>query len=82
LTAVALFIVTRLDDTSRSIPLIHFLVLGGGLIGVRALARLVGAQNEDVIDQPSGNGRKYSDYWLGAPTGLVFFQMVEELGVL
>jgi len=39
LTAVALFIGTRLEDTSRSIPLI-IPSFGRRLIGVRARARL------------------------------------------
>ena len=35
LTTVILFIFTRLDEAPRSIPIMHFLILGFGLIGVR-----------------------------------------------
>ena len=35
LTTVILFIFTRLEEAPRSIPIIHFLILGFGLIGVR-----------------------------------------------
>ena len=40
LTVAVLFILTRLDYAPRSIPIIHFLVLGCGLIGVRAWSQL------------------------------------------
>lgn len=52
LTAVILFVLTRLDDAPRSIPVIHFLVLGGGLIGVRAIARFVNAPSIPKSSQP------------------------------
>src|SRR5438105_2916270 len=51
LTAVVLFIFTRLDDAPRSVPVIHFLVLGGGLIAARALARLIDTHREAGINQ-------------------------------
>ena len=35
LTTVILFVFTRLDYAPRSIPVIHFLTLGSGLIGIR-----------------------------------------------
>ncbi len=40
LTAVVLFIFTRLNYAPRSIPIIHFFVLGCGLIGARAWSRI------------------------------------------
>ena len=52
MTAVVLFVFTRLDDAPRSVPLIHFLVLGGGLIGVRAIARFKNTQDRAEIGQP------------------------------
>ena len=51
LTAVVLFVFTRLDDAPRSIPVIHFLVLGSGLIGARAIARLTDTRRAAVIAQ-------------------------------
>lgn len=40
LTTVILFIFTRLDEAPRSIPVMHFLILGFGLIGMRTWSRL------------------------------------------
>lgn len=54
LTAVVLFIFTRLGDAPRSIPVIHFLVLGSGLIGVRALARVTDTRRAAKIAQLGG----------------------------
>jgi len=41
MTCVALFFLTRLDGIPRSVPAIHALILGAGLLAVRALARFV-----------------------------------------
>lgn len=40
LTTVILFVFTRLDYAPRSIPVIHFFVLGSGLIAVRSWSRI------------------------------------------
>jgi lipopolysaccharide/colanic/teichoic acid biosynthesis glycosyltransferase len=40
ITCVLLFTFTRLDNIPRSTPLIHALILGAGLIAIRAFARL------------------------------------------
>lgn len=40
LTAVAIFLMTRLQEAPRSIPILHFTVLISGLLGVRVLLRL------------------------------------------
>src|SRR5262249_3650927 len=40
MTSILLFSLTRLDSIPRSIPVIHALILAGGLIAIRALARL------------------------------------------
>jgi lipopolysaccharide/colanic/teichoic acid biosynthesis glycosyltransferase len=39
MTCVALFTVTRLEGIPRSVPAIHAMILGAGLLAVRALAR-------------------------------------------
>src|SRR5579862_2508802 len=44
LTAVILFVFTRLSYAPRSIPIIHFMILACGLIGVRAWNRLTVSQ--------------------------------------
>ena len=44
MTATALFTVTRLDGVPRSVPAIHALILGAGLIAYRGLAHLADKQ--------------------------------------
>lgn len=39
LTAAVLFVFTRLDDAPRSIPILHLMVLVGGLLGFRTIMR-------------------------------------------
>src|SRR4051794_30055291 len=78
LTAVVLFVFTRLDDAPRSVPVIHFLILGGGLIAVRALARLTDSRPEVGINQPSIETIE-NILVVGAPRPAWFFsKMVEE----
>jgi lipopolysaccharide/colanic/teichoic acid biosynthesis glycosyltransferase len=40
LSAVAAFVLTRLDDAPRSIPILHLMLLAFGLLGLRLLLRL------------------------------------------
>jgi lipopolysaccharide/colanic/teichoic acid biosynthesis glycosyltransferase len=79
LTAVVMFVFTRLDDAPRSIPIIHFLVLGSGLIGVRAWTRL-----SETMQSPKAHQLRCEelDYIIvvGATRLAWFFsRMVEEL---
>ncbi len=39
-SAVASFLLTRLEDAPRSIPILHFMLLASGLLGARILLRL------------------------------------------
>jgi lipopolysaccharide/colanic/teichoic acid biosynthesis glycosyltransferase len=80
LTAAVLFIFTRLDDAPRSIPIIHFLVLGCGLIGVRAWSRL----SETWRKPPQSHQLRCEEFEyiiiIGATRLAWFFsKMVEEL---
>jgi lipopolysaccharide/colanic/teichoic acid biosynthesis glycosyltransferase len=76
LTAVVLFVFTRLEDAPRSVPVIHFLVLGGGLIAVRAIARLTHLRR---AHQPA-NETLENILMVGATRPAWFFsKMVEEL---
>ena len=52
LTAVILFVFTRLSYAPRSVPIIHFMVLACGLIGVRALNRLTGTRSAPLASVP------------------------------
>lgn len=40
LSAALAFVLTRLEDAPRSIPILHFMLLGSGLLGARLLLRL------------------------------------------
>src|SRR5262249_36951182 len=50
MTAIALFTVTRLEGIPRSVPAIHALILGVGLVTARALADFVDRRR--TADQP------------------------------
>jgi len=54
LTTVFLFVFTRLDDAPRSIPIIHSMVLGAGLMAFRALHVL-----KDRAGSERSSGRQY-----------------------
>jgi len=51
LTAVTLFLLNRLEDAPRAVPVIHFLILGCGLIAVRALQRFRRAHYDAQVNQ-------------------------------
>ena len=46
LSAVASFLLTRLEEAPRSIPVLHFLLLASGLLGARILLRLRDTRRE------------------------------------
>jgi lipopolysaccharide/colanic/teichoic acid biosynthesis glycosyltransferase len=46
LSAVASFVLTRLEEAPRSIPVLHFMLLASGLLGARFLLRLRGTRRE------------------------------------
>src|ERR1700674_1631899 len=54
-----LFTFTRMEETPRSLPLIHFFVLAGGLIGGRSIARIRrrwrDARKPNVMAEPIEN---------------------------
>ncbi len=53
LSAVIMFLISRLEEAPRSIPILHFLTLVSGLLAVRIIARLSAAQREEVSPFPS-----------------------------
>jgi lipopolysaccharide/colanic/teichoic acid biosynthesis glycosyltransferase len=77
LTAAVLFIFTRLDYAPRAIPVIHFLVLVGGLIGVRAWSRLNGTRRAPENYQPRCEEME-SVIVIGATRLAWFFSMMVE----
>jgi lipopolysaccharide/colanic/teichoic acid biosynthesis glycosyltransferase len=48
MTAIVLFTVTRLEDIPRSVPAIHALILGAGLVAYRGLANVANKQRCDT----------------------------------
>ena len=79
LTAVTLFVFTRLSYAPRSIPIIHFMILACGLIGVRAWNRLNAAQRAPINTAPRRDDVE-SIMIVGATRLAWFFSMmVEEL---
>jgi hypothetical protein len=51
MTFAVLFTVTRLDGIPRSMPLVHGLLLAGGLLAARVLVRIVASED----DEPPGH---------------------------
>ena len=52
MTGIVLFTFTRLDGIPRSVPAIHALLLGVGLVAVRGLARLFDRRRENAVAPP------------------------------
>jgi lipopolysaccharide/colanic/teichoic acid biosynthesis glycosyltransferase len=78
LTAVAAFLLTRLEDAPRSIPILHFLLLISGLLGGRILLRLRDARREVRVPAAS---KKLEHVVIIQASRLAWFftKMVEEL---
>ena len=78
LTAVASFLLTRLEEAPRSIPILHFLLLAAGLLGGRVLLRL----RQSHRDAPLSQAAKDVDHVLiiqASRLAWFFTKMVEEL---
>jgi lipopolysaccharide/colanic/teichoic acid biosynthesis glycosyltransferase len=78
LTAVASFLLTRLEEAPRSIPILHFLLLAAGLLGGRVLLRL----RQSYRDAPLSQVAKNVDHVLvirASRLAWFFTKMVEEL---
>jgi lipopolysaccharide/colanic/teichoic acid biosynthesis glycosyltransferase len=57
MTLAALFTLTRFDGIPRSMPLIHGLLLAGGLIGTRMVIRLIRGERDPTGGYGSRGGR-------------------------
>jgi lipopolysaccharide/colanic/teichoic acid biosynthesis glycosyltransferase len=78
LSAVASFLLTRLDEAPRSIPILHFMLLASGLLGVRLLLRLRDTRREIRTAQTTGKVEHV--LIIGASRLAWFFsKMIEEL---
>ena len=78
LTAAASFLLTRLEEAPRSIPILHFLLLAAGLLGGRALSRV----RQSYRDTPLSEAAKNVDQVLiiqASRLAWFFTKMVEEL---
>jgi lipopolysaccharide/colanic/teichoic acid biosynthesis glycosyltransferase len=78
LTGIAAFVLTRLEEAPRSIPILHFLLLAAGLLGVRILLRLWTARRDASL--PS-SGQRMEHVLLIQASRLAWFftKMVEEV---
>src|SRR6266849_6987914 len=57
MTFVALFTLTRLEGIPRSMPLIHGLLLAGGLLAARVFVRIVSSEDNEPPDHQSRRKR-------------------------
>ena len=78
LAAASSFLLTRLEEAPRSIPILHFILLASGLLGARLLLRLRDARRET---HPARSGRNVEHIVIIAASRLAWFfsKMVEEL---
>lgn len=78
LSAVASFLLTRLEEAPRSIPILHFMVLAFGLLGTRLLLRLRGTHLET---RRMNSGEKVEHVVIIEASRLAWFfsTMVDEL---
>ena len=78
LSAVAAFLLTRLEEAPRSIPILHFMLLASGLLGGRILVRLRDTRLESR--RPNTTGKIEHVLIIEASRLAWFFsKMVEEL---
>ena len=78
LSAVSAFVLTRLSDAPRSIPILHFMLLASGLLGVRVLLRLRETRRET---RRTGATSKIEHVIIIEASRLAWFfsKMIEEL---
>lgn len=78
LSTVATFVLARLDEAPRSIPILQFMILASGLLGLRILLRLWATRRDGRIAEPAA---KVDHVLLLQATRLAWFftKMVEEL---
>jgi len=78
LSAVAAFLLTRLEEAPRSIPILHFMLLASGLLGGRILVRLRDTRRESR--RPNSTNKIEHVLIIEASRLAWFFsKMVEEL---
>ena len=78
LSAVLSFVLTRLEEAPRSIPILHFMVLVSGLLGARVLLRL---RDTGRMTRRSRAGEKIEHVLIIGASRLAWFfsKMIEEL---
>ncbi len=78
LSAVVLFLISRLEDAPRAVPILHFLLLGAGLLAIRTAIALGQARR----DRPAPQANKTVHHVLiihASRLAWFFCKMVEEL---
>jgi lipopolysaccharide/colanic/teichoic acid biosynthesis glycosyltransferase len=78
LSAVGAFLLTRLEDAPRSIPVLHFMLLASVLLGARVLQRSRATRRETTV---AGFARKAEHVLIVQASRLAWFfsKMVEEV---
>lgn len=78
LTAVAAFVLTRLEEAPRSIPILHFMLLASGLLGARIMRRLWNTRRHTRMPD-SAKKLEYVLLIQASRLAWFFTKMVEEL---
>lgn len=79
LTAVASFLLTRLEEAPRSIPILHFMLLASGLLGARVLLRMRDTHRETRTPKRAVNKVEHVLIIEASRLAWFFSKMVEEL---
>jgi len=78
LSAVTLFLISRLEDAPRAVPILHFLLLGAGLLTIRTTIGLTEARH-DRRARPANNAVRHVLIIQASRLAWFFCKMVEEL---
>lgn len=79
LTAVASFLLTRLEEAPRSLPILHFMLLACGLLGARILLRMRDTHRETRTPNHAVNKVEHVLIIGASRLAWFFSKMVEEL---
>lgn len=79
ISAVASFLLTRLEEAPRSIPVLQFLVLASGLVGARMLLRLRDTHREIRTKNTQADKAEHVIIVQGTRLAWFFSKMLEEL---
>jgi lipopolysaccharide/colanic/teichoic acid biosynthesis glycosyltransferase len=78
LSAAAIFVLTRLEEAPRSIPVLHFLLLASGLVGARIMLRIRDTRRESRAT-PAAKHVEHVIIIEASRLAWFFSKMIEEL---